>query len=385
MTGISKVKKAALALAGAFAAGTLAACGGAESAVEATTPAPAPSVVTVRTVTAEEREVPSIVRATGTFVADESSDVTPQVSGQVIETPVDVGDRVTTGQVLVRLDDRDAGLKLRQAQASLQQAEAQARRAKTEADRNTDLVRSGDISRSSYEQLTTQVAVAEAAVAQAAAQVAAAEKAVSDAVILAPFSGHVSARPVAVGEYVTTSTKVATIVRITPIKLQLQVPEAAAATLRPGMAVSATVPAHPDRTFTGTVTAMNVAIDPASRAMAIEARFANADGRLMPGMFGSAEIQLPATERSVFVPESAVTSLANGESFAVYTIDGDVVRVRVVQPGERKDGMVRLVAGLEPGVVVATSNLGQLFEGARIRAESAAAQPARSDAGRRGQ
>ena len=385
MTGISKVKKTALALAGAFAAGTLAACGGAESAVEATTPAPAPSVVAVRTVTAEEREVPSIVRATGTFVADESSDVTPQVSGQVIETPVDVGDRVTTGQVIVRLDDRDAGLKLRQAQASLQQAEAQARRAKTEADRNADLVRSGDISRSSYEQLTTQVAVADAAVAQAAAQVGAAEKAVSDAVILAPFSGHVSARPVAVGEYLTTSTKVATIVRITPIKLQLQVPEAAAATLRPGMTVSATVPAHPDRTFTGTVTAMNVAIDPASRAMAIEARFANADGRLMPGMFGSAEIQLPATERSVFVPESAVASLANGESFAVYTIDGDVVRVRVVQPGERKDGMVRLVAGLEPGVVVATSNLGQLFEGAHIRAESAAAQPARSDAGRRGQ
>src|SRR5918994_6137413 len=136
MTGISKVKKAALALAGAFAAGTLAACGGAESAVEATTPAPAPSVVTVRTVTAEEREVHTIVRATGTLVADESSDVTPQVSGQVIETPVDVGDRVKTGQVLVRLDARDAGLKLRQAQASLQQAEAQARRAQTEADRN---------------------------------------------------------------------------------------------------------------------------------------------------------------------------------------------------------------------------------------------------------
>jgi membrane fusion protein (multidrug efflux system) len=382
MTGNSRVNAAALALTGVVAAGMLTACGRAEPAVEATTPAPAPSVVAVRTATAEERNVPAIVRATGTFVADESSDVTPQVSGQVVETPVDVGDTVKTGQVLVRLDDRDARLKLRQAQASLQQAEAQARRAQTEANRNADLVKSGDISRSSYEQLTTQVAVAEAAVAQAAAQVAAAEKAVSDAVILVPFSGHVSARPVAVGEYVTTSTKVATIVRITPIKLQLQVPEGSAATLRPGMAVAATVPAHPDRIFTGTLAAMNVAIDPASRAMAIEARFANADGRLMPGMFGSAEIQLPATERSVFVPEDAVAALTNGESFAVYAVDGDVVRVRVVQPGERKDGMVRLVAGLEPGVVVATSNLGQLFEGARIRPEAAVEAAA---AGRRGQ
>ena len=68
--------------------------------------------------------------------------------------------------------------------------------------------RSGLISPNSYEQFTTQLAVAEAAVAQAASQVAAAEKAVADAVIVAPFSGHVSARPVAVGEYVTTGTKV---------------------------------------------------------------------------------------------------------------------------------------------------------------------------------
>ena len=122
--------------------------------------------------------------------------------------------------MLVRLDDRDARLKLGQAQASLQQAEAQARRAAAEAKRNADLVDGGLISPNSYEQFTTQLAVAEAAVAQAASQVAAAEKAVADAVIVAPFSGHVSARPVAVGEYVTTSTKVATVVRIAPIKLQ---------------------------------------------------------------------------------------------------------------------------------------------------------------------
>ena len=136
--------------------------------------------------------------------------------------------------------------RLGQAQASLQQAEAQARRAATEAKRNADLVDGGLISPNSYEQFTTQLAVAEAAVAQAASQVAAAEKAVADAVIVAPFSGHVSARPVAVGEYVTTGTKVATIVRIAPIKLKLLVPESAAAALRPGMAVSATVNAHPD-------------------------------------------------------------------------------------------------------------------------------------------
>ena len=79
-----------------------------------------------------------------------------------------------------------------------------------------------------------------------------------------------SARPVAVGEYVTTAGKVATIVRIQPIKLNLQVPEADAARLRPGMAVRAEVSAHPGAAFTGSVAAMNVAVDPNSRAMTVE-------------------------------------------------------------------------------------------------------------------
>ena len=351
----------------------LAGCGGAGSSVEATSPAPEAAPVSIHTAVAEGREVPTVVRATGTFVADESSEVTPSVSGQVVATPVNVGDMVKAGDVLVRLDDRDARLKLGQAQAALQQAEAQERRAAAEAKRNADLIEGGLISPSSYEQFTTQLAVAQAAVAQAASQVAAAEKAVADAVIVAPFAGHVSARPVAVGEYVTTSTKVTTVVRIAPIKLQLLVPESAAAALRPGMAVSATVTAHPGRTFTGSVSALNVAIDPASRAMSIEARFSNTDARLMPGMFGSAEVRLPATERGVFVPEAAVTALPNGESFAVYAVDGDAVRVRVVQPGERQHGAVRLLAGLDAGTVVATSNLNRLFEGARIRAEMPAA------------
>ena len=75
----------------------------------------------------------------------------------------------------------------------------------------------------------------------------------------------------------------------------------------------------------------------------------------------------------MFVPEAAVTPLPNGESFAVYAVDGDAVRVRVVQPGERQNGVVRLLAGLDAGTVVATSNVSHLFEGARIRADVSAA------------
>ena len=352
-----------------------AACGGGEAA-DVRQPRPhstEPSIVAVETAAAVEREVATVIRATGSFLADEASEVTPLIAGSVVDTPVNVGDVVKAGQVIVRLDPRNANLDLQHAEAAQQQAFAQAENAKVEAERHAALVKSGDISRSAYEKLTTQLATADAAVAQAAARVASAKKAVEDTTIVAPFAGHVTARPVSVGEYVATSAKVVTIVRIQPIKLELQVPESDSGKLRRGMTVRAAVPTHPGAVFEGVVSALNVALDASSRAMAIEVRFPNPDGRLLPGMFGTAEIHLPATERAVFVPATAVASIANGQSSAVYVVDETTARVRVVQVGERQDGMVRILAGLDGHAVVATSALNQLFDGAQVRAIAPAA------------
>lgn len=350
----------------AFAA-LAAACGGAEAeAPRSEVPVARAASIVVTTAPVVVREVPLIVRANGTFAADESSDVTPHVSGSVVATLVSVGDRVRAGNIIVRLDDRNARLELTQAQATVQQAEAQAENARVEASRHVELVKSGDISRSVYEKLTTQVATAEAAVAQARAREALAQKAVVDTNVVAPFDGHVSERPVAVGEYVTPASKLVTLVRIQPIKLALQVSESHAARLRTGMKVRTEVPAHPGVVFTGTITAKNPAIDPSSRAMTLEARFANADAKLAPGMFGTAEIQLAATEPALFVPRSTIGTIANGESSIVYIIDGDRARVRVVQLGEELDGMSRVLAGVEGGSLVAT-NPAQLFDGAPVR------------------
>lgn len=367
----------------AIAIGT-AGCGGAGAADmrPARAQSTEPAVVAVETAPAVEREVATAIRATGSFVADEASDVTPLVSGSVVETPINVGDVVTPGQLIVRLDARNANLELQHAEATLQQAVALAQNAKVEAERHAALVKSGDISRSTYEKLTTQLASADAAVAQATARVASAKKAADDTTITAPFAGHVTARPVSMGEYVTTATKVVTIVRIQPIKLELQVPESDAGKLRRGMPVRAEVPTYPGTVFEGVVSALNVALDASSRAMAIEVRFPNVDGRLLPGMFGTAEIHLPATERAFYVPSAAVATIANGQSSAVYVVDDTTARLRVVQVGEAQHGMVRILAGLDGHAVVATSALDQLFDGARVRATAPAAAVRTSDQGR---
>lgn len=198
-------------------------------------------------------EEPVTIRATGSFTAAESSKVSPLVSGQVIATPVDVGATVKAGEVIARLDDRDARAKLVQAKATLQQAQATAANAKAQMQRSAGLVSTGDISAVDFETLTTQVETANAQIAQAQAQVTVAQQQVDETVIQAPFRGHVSARPVAAGEYVTTASSIATVVQIQPIKLELQIPEADAAQVNVGMAVSAQVASYPSGDFVGTI------------------------------------------------------------------------------------------------------------------------------------
>jgi membrane fusion protein, multidrug efflux system len=349
-----------------------AACGGEDArANTAAPPATADASVTeVTGIAVVKQDVPVIVRATGTFTPDESSDVAAPVSGQVVKTLVNVGDTVKSEQPLLLLDDRDARLRLDQARASLERAEADAQHARTDASRSGELFQKGFTTRSDYERLTTQETGASAAVAQARAQLASAQKAVDDSVVRAPFAGHITARPVAAGEYVTPASKVATIVRIAPIKLELMVKEADAVKVRRGLSVQAEVSGYPGVVFEGSVSALNVAIDPNSRAMTVEATFPNADARVTPGMFGTAQIRLPAVETALFAPAEALLKIANTD--AVYVIEGDRAQLRIVQLGDARGGMVRIESGLQDGAIVATNNLDKLVDGAGVRLTQAA-------------
>ncbi len=389
-------------------------------------------VVAVETAEALARDVPVYIEATGSFVADEFSDVAPLSPGRVVETPVDVGAFVEKGQVIARLDESDAQLRLQQARASAAQSEAAVRQAEAriglyggasfdpaavpevqasraayesalaevklaEADalRYANLVKTGDVSQSAYEKARTQEETARAradaarrqyegavnaarqnygGVESAAAtfdasraQVGLAEKALADTVIRAPISGYVSERPIAVGEYVGSTAKIATILRAHPIKLALQVPEGEAAALHVGMPVTARVAAFPDRDFEGQISAVNPAIDPNSRALTIEARFPNPKLELKPGMFATAHVLLPGSEQAVLVPRAAVLSDPNTDSAQAFVIEDGKARVRVVRLGDPQEGMVRILSGVSAGEIVAVSNLQQLYDGVAIQ------------------
>jgi RND family efflux transporter MFP subunit len=359
-------RAAALATVFAIATSCHRSAPGEQAAATAGTPGAASTPVPVTTATVTVSEQPVTIAATGTFTAAEISQVSPQVPGQIVATPVDVGDLVKPGDVIARLDDRDARARLAQASATLQQAEATAANAKAQMDRSASLVRTGDIAAGDFQTLTTQVATANAQVAQARAQVTLAEQQLTETVIRAPFRGHVSARPVAAGEYVTTASSIATIVRIQPIRLELQISEADAAKIETGMAVSARVASYPDREFVGKITARNPALDVQSRALTVIAEFKNDDLALSPGMFATAAVRLARTEQVISVPKEAVFTPAGSPSPQVFVAQNGTARVRVVQTGTAQGNLVPIASGLQPGDIVITNNQDKLFDGQPI-------------------
>jgi multidrug efflux pump subunit AcrA (membrane-fusion protein) len=391
-----------------------------------------PKTVSVTAAQSVTRTVPASFQETGTFIADESSDIAPLVAGRVVATPVNLGDFVKQGQVVCELDHRDAQLRLDQARAALDQAtaavrqsqsrigftgqgtfdpahmpevvaarasmesaQAVARQAAADAKRYENLVASGDVSRSAYEKAHTQQETADAQVnaarqqyeaalngarqswgavenSQASlegmrAQLAQAEKALADTTIRAPFDGFITARPVAAGEYVALTNKIATIVRIGAMKLQLQTPEQQAARGKVGMTVLARVAAYPDRDFTGKITAVNPSVDPNSRVFILEARFDNPKAELRPGMFATAHVLLPGGETAVFVPRNAVVRDKTTDSFQVFTIDNHTAHLRVVVPGDMDGEQIRIVNGLSGNETVATSGQSELYDGAQVQ------------------
>lgn len=280
------------------------------------------------------------------------------------------------------------------AKANYESAQAQAKLAAADATRYQNLVATGDVSRSAFEKVRTQQETAEAqanaarkqyeaavngarqgwfavetsqaSLSGAKAQLAQAEKALADTTIRAPFDGYVTARPVAAGQYVGLTNKIATVVKIGVLKLQLQTPEQRASQVKTGMTVNARVAAWPDRVFTGKVTAVNPSVDPASRVFIVEAKFDNAHNELRPGMFATAKVMLPGGENGIFVPSSAVARDKTTDSYQLFTIENGMARLKVVVPGETEGGQTRIVSGLTGTETVATARLNQLYDGAPV-------------------
>ena len=278
--------------------------------------------------------------------------------------------------------------------AAFEAASASARLAAADARRYENLVKSGDVSQSAFDKVRTQhetaeasadsarrqyeaqmnfarqsfgaVEAARAAMAAAESQLEMARKNLEDTSIRAPYDGYITDRPAAVGQWRGAADKVATIVRISTVKLQLQIPEQQAGMAKNGMEVTARVAAWPSRDFTGRLIAVVPAVNVNSRTFMAEARFENPTAELRPGMYATARIMLEGTESAVFVPAEAVVYDNTTDANHVYSVVNGIARLNVVQSGDTQGNEVRILSGLAGGETIVLNNQADLYDGATV-------------------
>ena len=361
----------------------------------------APPVVSVSAVSATEQPIARFIRATGSLMAEEQADVAAETAGRVIAAGIERGRPVSQGAELIRLSSAETDAQLKEAEANAAQIEArlgisggaaldvnavpEVQNAKAGADlaqaefaRIKSLLDQRVVSQSEYDQRRTQ---AEAARQQyeaskngalqqyqslqaARARVSLARKAFGDTVVRAPFNGVVAERLVTVGDYVTKGMKVAVVVRVNPLRVQLTVPEQAVSSMAPGQPVTFEVDAYPGRQFEGRVKYISPALRADQRALTVEALVPNGDGVLKPGLFATARIEQPGRTPGVLVPAVSVQTISG--TSRVYVVAGDRAEERIVTTGETVGNLVEITKGLKAGERVATKNVAQLADGITV-------------------
>jgi RND family efflux transporter MFP subunit len=221
-----------------------------------------------------------------------------------------------------------------------------------------------ETSRRQYETARNSALQQHQALAAARARATLARKALTDTVVRAPFDGVVAERTVSVGDYVTRGTKVATVMRINPLRVELTVPAQHMAAVAAGREVTFTIDAYPGQTFTGQVRYVSPDVRADSRALVVEAIVPNKDNMLKPGLFATALIEESSTSAGILVPSAAVRTI--GGTSRVFVVSGDHVEERIVTLGQPVGDRVEITTGVKAGDAVATSNINQLVDGTKV-------------------
>jgi membrane fusion protein (multidrug efflux system) len=393
------VSRAALAL--VLLLPLLAACGKSEDKSPKTSASAVATPLAVASAVAKERTHPRTLEVTGTLVADAQADVAAETSGRVIAVAIERGTHLPAGTVIARLDDRDASNQLREAEAAEAQAAAKIglvsgrpfnatdnvevkkvqlamERLEKEYERYARLVDEGAVSRSEADSRRVEYLTAKeeyAASLQRAREayqglltqrvrVQIARKGLEDVIIRAPFEGLVAEKYVSVGQFLQKGARVATLVRVDPLRIELTVPEIATAAVKRAENVRFVVQAYPDRAFEGRIKYIGPSLRSDSRALVVEAVVPNRERLLHPGFFATARIDLPATEPSLFVPAASVRTDAGVSK--VFVLKDGRAEQRFVQIGRGIGGEVEVLRGLRNSERVATSDLDRLADGLAV-------------------
>lgn len=272
------------------------------------------AAIDLETATVERMSLTSSVAATGTIEPVKVIEVKSQASGEVMEVPVELGDRVEQGALLVRINPRDVRNAYEQARADLDVAEARFTVAARQLERTSNLRESLVVTEEEYEQALLENANAKAALVKGKTNLELAEDRLNDVVVRAPLKGTIVEKGVEEGAVITGTREVtggSVLMRmadLNEVQVRTMVDETDIGQIKPGMLASIDVEAFPDRAFSGAVLQIEpqAVVEQSVTLFAVITRIRNDDDLLRPGMNADVEMVVGNREQVLAIANGAI-------------------------------------------------------------------------------
>jgi membrane fusion protein (multidrug efflux system) len=314
---------------------------------------------TVATIKAPTSQWQPSMNAIGSLVAINGADISAEVAGIVDTIKFQSGDNVPAGALLVtlRANNDDAVLAQLKATADLDRVNYQRDVKQLKADAVSQATVDSD----------------QAALQSATAQVEAQQALMAEKQIKAPFAGTLGIRQVNIGQYLAAGTQIVTLQQLNPLFVDFYVPQQALAQISVGQKISVQIDAFPGQDFPGTISAVNSAIDAATRTVQVRATISNDNLFLRPGMFATVDIPVGQAQDLVTLPQTAITYNPYGDT--VYTVaqgkgaDGKqelIASQKFVQVGDTRGDQVAITKGINAGDEVVTAGQLKLRNGVSV-------------------
>jgi RND family efflux transporter MFP subunit len=340
----------------------------------------------------------SILDASGYVVARRQATVASKITARMVELDIEEGERVEAGQIIAKLDDtniraalNEAGAQLDYAKASLAETQVNLANAQRDYDRQKSLLQGHfvsqaavDNSQTTLDALRAQLATQRSNVEVVSRAVAVAQRNVDDTIVRAPFTGIVTVKAAQPGEMVSpvsagggfTRTGIGTIVDMDSLEIQVDVNENFINRVRAKQAVTARLNAYPDWQIPAHVIAVIPTADRSKGTVTVRIALEQKDARILPEMGVRVSFLDESPQNSaatpaagVTLPKSAIVE-GSGGTGAVYVLRDDTVERRAVRLGAAGSEGVTVLSGLTAGERVASGDLTQLKDGAKVRVEN---------------
>ncbi|MCP5521480.1 MAG: efflux RND transporter periplasmic adaptor subunit [Verrucomicrobiales bacterium] len=274
-----------------------------------------------------------------------------KLSGRIEELPVEVGQRVKQGDLIVALG-------VQEVQARLDQALTRQQQANRDLQRYRQLLDQGAVTQAEFDNVEAAQRIADAGVLEA-------QTMMSYAKVVAPVAGVVTRKHAERGDLATPGRPLVTLEDDSLFRLETDVPEALATRLDLGTELAVTIPAL-ELVSKGRVAEIAPSADAGSRTFRVKLDLPTTEG-LLSGQFGRAEIPLGGGT-ALQVPATAISR--RGQLEMVFVITNDVARMRIVKTGRPRGDLVEVLAGLDANEVVAVTQADSLLDGQPVRVTS---------------